>query len=201
MISVVMPSYLGNYEGSASNKEDKFIRAIQSLIDNTYQQWELIVVADGCELTNKLLKNFNDKRIRSFEIPKQDKWSGLVRNIGISKAKYEWIAYLDTDDMFGVDHLQVIMNNVAECDWVWFNELSYDISKSSFVERECDIHRRGKCGTSTISHKKEIALWNKSNDYGQDWAFIKNLKKGSTNYKKIPTPSYLVCHVPHLLDV
>ena len=196
-----MPSYLGEYIGSATGKDWKFIRAIQSIIDNTIKEWELIVVSDGCDKTMELLEQFNDSRIRSTKIVKQDKWSGIVRNIGINMAKYDIIAYLDTDDMIGEDHLQVILDNFADCDWVWFNELSYDRQKGNFVEKECDITRRGQCGTSNVSHRKGIARWNKSNDYGQDWQFIKNLKKGSTNYKKIPTPSYLVCHVPDLLDV
>ena len=102
--------------------------------------------------------------------------------------------------MIGKDHLQTIVDNIDGVDWMWFNELSYDKSREGFMEKECDINIRGKCGTSNLAHKK-IAFWNKSNDYGQDWMFIKNLKKKSMKFKKIETPSYLVCQVPDLLDV
>ena len=201
MLTVVMPSYLGAYRTAAKNREEKFIRAVQSVIENIYKEWELIVVADGCKKTAQLIKNFTDKRIKLIEIDKQPLWSGVVRNRGIEEAKYDYICYLDTDDMFGEDHLQTIADNISEYEWVWFNELSYDQRKESFIEKECDIHIRGLCGTSNVAHKKHLARWNKNNDYGQDWQFIKNLKKASIDFTKIETPSYLICHVPGLLDV
>ena len=199
MITVVMPSYLGEYPTAATNRDSKFIRAIQSVIDNSFQNWELIVISDGCDKTIELLKQFDDSRIKLRSVVKQKLWSGLIRNVGIKNAQYDWITYLDTDDMFGTDHLQIIVDNIDNIDWVWFNELIYQDEK--FIERECNINIMGRCGTSNISHKKHLALWNLSNDYGQDWMFVKNLKKASLNFKKIPTPSYLVCHIPEILDV
>ena len=56
-VSVIMASFLGSYPGRSSNPEDKFIRAVKSFITQTYENKELIIVSDGCQMTNMLYKN------------------------------------------------------------------------------------------------------------------------------------------------
>lgn len=55
MFSIVMPSYLGDYNSSAgpsaTNRVEKFIRAVDSVLAQTFGSWELLIVADGCEKT------------------------------------------------------------------------------------------------------------------------------------------------------
>jgi len=55
-ISVIMPSYLGKYEGSRINADQKFIRAVESFQQQTLQNKELIIVSDGCEITNRIYR-------------------------------------------------------------------------------------------------------------------------------------------------
>lgn len=197
-----MPSYLGEYKGSASNRESKLIRAVNSVLKQSFKDWELIIISDGCPLTVDIItKNFTDERIKLFMIKKQKLWSGTVRNSGIQKATGEWICYLDTDDMFGTDHLQILNDNVKG-DWVWFNDMTYTLETQSFLEVHEDINVRGKCGTSTIAHKRELkARWLENGNYHHDWYFIQSLKKSSSDYHRIPTSEYLICHLPSLLDI
>ena len=49
--SVIMASYLGNYPGCANNREAKFIRSVKSFLNQSYDNKELIIVSDGCEIT------------------------------------------------------------------------------------------------------------------------------------------------------
>lgn len=109
MISIVMMSYLGDYPGARSNPIEKFNRAVQSVVDQTFEEWELIIVSDGCELTNQeYLKNWaHEPRIQLIKTEKsKSKWPGTKRQIGVNAAKYEWIGYLDSDDLFLNDRLQ-----------------------------------------------------------------------------------------------
>ena len=108
MISIVMASYLGAYKNAASNRPEKLKRAIASVLRQSYQDWELIVVSDGCDETSKIVAGVQDDRISCYQIPKQKMWSGVPRNIGIEKAKGEYIVYLDNDDIFGPSHLKNI---------------------------------------------------------------------------------------------
>ncbi len=107
-----MQSYLSDYVGARSNPEAKFIRAVNSIINQNNPDWELIIVADGCKITEDLYnKNFKkNEKIRFKFIEKPDNtrmyegdvvyFRGMPRAVGVEIAKGDWICYLDTDDMF-----------------------------------------------------------------------------------------------------
>lgn len=201
MISVIMPSYLGVYKKAASSRDVKIIRAIKSVLNQTYEDWELIIVADGCEATVQIVKeHFSDPRIRGFKIPKQKIWSGVVRNVGLQKAEGEWACYLDIDDVLGKNHLSSIVPYLKDLDWYCFPDWEFKYGK--FVMRPCAINVRGKCGTSNLIHKPDLARWNTDDNYAHDWNFIKNLKKASPRFKILTNCGYyFTCHIPGRLDI
>ena len=82
------------------NGEDYVGEAIQSVIDQTYKNWELIIWDNkSTDSTYKVIKKFNDKRIRYFLAKKFTKL-GEARNLAIKKSKGSFIAFLDCDDLF-----------------------------------------------------------------------------------------------------
>jgi GT2 family glycosyltransferase len=88
VVSVIIPTY---------NRASLIGRAIQSVIDQTYQDLEIIVVDDGStDGTGDILRRY-DERIRSFRHP-QKKGAGSARNTGIRQAKGQYLAFLDSDD-------------------------------------------------------------------------------------------------------
>ncbi len=98
MFSVVIPLY---------NKEKSVKNTIESVLNQTFQDFEVIVVNDGStDNSLEVVKSFNDERIRIIN----QKNSGVssARNRGIKEAKYEWIAFLDADDLWENNHLQVV---------------------------------------------------------------------------------------------
>ena len=198
--SIIMPSYLGNYHGAASNREVKIIRAIESVLHQTFQDFELIVVADGCEKTIELVEPYFYEfmpKIRLMKITKQKLWSGLVRNAGISKAEGEIITYLDIDDILGENHLQIINDNFGAFDWVWYDHLIWSENKKEFIPYHTNINQHGQCGTSSISHKRSLGAYWINHSYSHDMVFINSLKQASSNYRKIPQTEYCVCHLPN----
>ena len=68
-VSVIMASFLLPYPGSATNRDKKFVRAVNSFKKQTYQNKELIIVSDGCSLTVELYNKFfkNDSNIKLIE--------------------------------------------------------------------------------------------------------------------------------------
>jgi glycosyltransferase involved in cell wall biosynthesis len=178
-----MPSYLGNYPTAASNREQKLPRAIESFLSQ--EIGELIVVADGCYKTVEIASKYP---VKTILIDKQPHFSGVPRNTGIQAAQYDYIAYIDNDDVFGNGHLQSIADNV-DTDWLYWDDYVDGKIRTVWFEM-------GHIGTSAIAHKKEIdCRW--GDGYGHDWEFIQQLKQYPS--KRITT-NYQVMHIPGTVD-
>lgn len=97
MVSVVIPSY----------ERAGFIgRAIESVLAQTYQDFEILVVDDGsADGTRDVVSSFRDERIR-YVRHEENKGAAAARNTGISDAKGEYIAFLDSDDEWMPEKLE-----------------------------------------------------------------------------------------------
>ena len=197
-ISVITPSFLGNYPGAASRRDEKIVRAVDSVIAQTFHDWELWVVADGCDQTMEIMQRYNDPRVHSIKISKSKIWSGTPRNTGIDNATGEYIVYLDIDDCYGENHLQIIADNLQDKDWVFYNDYIY---KGEWIERNCDVRKLGQNGTSNVCHRKSLgARWSHTG-YAHDHHFTQGLIMKSLKYVKITTPEYFVLHMPGIYDL
>lgn len=88
-VSVIIPTY---------NRAHLVGRAIESVLNQTYQNFEIIVVDDGStDNTEEVVKNFNNKVIRYIR-HKENRGGGAARNTGIKEAEGNYIAFLDDDD-------------------------------------------------------------------------------------------------------
>jgi len=187
--SIVIASLLLPYAGAAHDREKKLARAVASAQHQTFKDFEIIIVADGCKRTMEIVEDAEN--VRSFLIPQGKLFSGGPRNKGIDEAKGEYIVYLDIDDIYGPEHLEKISNHLVSYDWVWYNDFRWD---GRWKENFCDIYQVGKHGTSNICHKKLGVSWD-VRGYAHDYHFVQKLHKFK-NKSKIPTPEYFVCHIP-----
>lgn len=208
-LSVIMPCYLGPYEGAASDRPYKLHRAVCSFLTATDELTrELVLVSDGCDETNeywrKLARHygsdgdearFNDRvSMRHVRIEKQPTWSGEVRNAGIAAASGRVVCYLDADDKALPWHFRFICENIGESEWVWFDDM---IWPEQVQKRELKL---GSIGTGCFAHKRDLDLqW--SGGYCCDWAFIEKLIEKSPRHKYVGNGGYVVCHIPGMLDV
>jgi glycosyltransferase involved in cell wall biosynthesis len=197
--TVILPSFLGEYSNAASRRPEKLIRAVDSVIAQTFQDWELLVVADGCQETVDIMKRYTDKRIHCHLIPKAPMWDGKPRNTGIEKGKGEYIVYIDGDDYWGDDHLKGISDNLAAYDWVYFNDYVCN-PDGSVTLRNCDIKRLGANGTSNICHRRSLDVRWGHRGYAHDHYFNQKLLFYS-NHKKITAGEYVVMHLPNGTDL
>ena len=95
-VSVIVPTY---------NRADRLERALNSIVSQTYQDFELIVVDDGStDKTSQLMKSF--PKAQYFYIKKN---SGVskARNVGLAFAKGELICFLDSDDLWKEKKIQI----------------------------------------------------------------------------------------------
>jgi len=91
LVSIIVPTY---------NRSHLIGEAIQSVIDQSYENWELIIVDDGStDDTRKRVEEFKDDRIRYYFI-EHSGIIGNVRNVGLRYVRGDYIAFLDSDDIW-----------------------------------------------------------------------------------------------------
>lgn len=134
-ISVVMQSYLHDYPDSRTRPKEKFVRAVNSFLGQTHLDKELIIVADGCDITQRMYESiYADNELIKFAYitkPKAIKrmyesevneetlvtyYRGMPRRIGCSMAQGDLITYFDTDDIMLPSRLADIAKSWANKD-------------------------------------------------------------------------------------
>lgn len=196
-----MPSHLGSYIGAAGNREAKLIRAIDSVRSQTFDDWELIILADGCQRTYQIVTDYygSDNRIDCILIAKQPTLDPAIRNVPIKHSAGEWITYLDSDDYLGSKHLEIInagTESNPEAEWLFYNDY---VPINGWTEQERQL-KFTKCGTANITHRRSLGVEWKSSRYAHDdWTLIRDLMK--FKHAIIPTPQYYICHIPNKFDV
>jgi len=104
--TIVIPTY---------NRAEKLVITIRSVIEQTFEDFELLVMDDGStDDTEKMINAFSDPRIR-YEWAPNSGGPATPRNRGINAAKSPWISFLDADDVWYPTKLsevaQTIINN------------------------------------------------------------------------------------------
>ena len=143
-INVIMPSY---------NTAQYIGKSIQSVIDQTYKNWELIIVDDlSSDNTKNIVLSYQDSRIRFIE--NKSKNISKALNIGILNSKGQYIARMDSDDIALPDrlkkqyefleknkHISILGSNVIE-----ISENGDFLKKSSFIRKPTIIDALRKHG-------------------------------------------------------
>jgi glycosyltransferase involved in cell wall biosynthesis len=95
-VTVIIPVY---------NRQNTIERALQSVFSQTYQPEDVIVVDDGSnDRTGEILERYRDK-ITVIVLP-ENSGPSRARNTGVYHAQTEWVAFLDSDDLWKEDKLQ-----------------------------------------------------------------------------------------------
>lgn len=108
MISIIIPLY---------NKEQYIRQTLESVFNQTYQEFEIVIVDDGStDGSLDVVRQVGDPRIRI--VCKENGGVSSARNLGIKEARYDYLAFLDADDLWMPDHLEVIarlMEKYPQC--------------------------------------------------------------------------------------
>jgi glycosyltransferase involved in cell wall biosynthesis len=126
LVSIVVPSYNhGHFIG----------KMIESVISQTYENWELIIVDNhSSDDTDIIINNYNDKRIKVFKIFN----NGIVavsRNKGILEANGLWVAFLDSDDGWYPEKLEICMSSSEHADLIYHNMKLYKAQEDIFLTK------------------------------------------------------------------
>lgn len=104
--SVIIPTF---------NRSHELMRAVQSVIEQTFENWEIIIIDDGGnDDTEKVIASYILKysNISYYKFPNMG--ASVARNIGIGLSKGEYIAFLDSDDEWSKGRLESVANFIQE---------------------------------------------------------------------------------------
>jgi glycosyltransferase involved in cell wall biosynthesis len=136
-VSVIIPTY----------NRARFLRsAIASVLNQTFQDFEIIIVDDGSnDNTHSLVREFNDERIK-YVRHEANGGEGKARNTGVVNSSAEYIAFLDDDDEWLPDKLQRQLNLLQAADssvgGVYTGYVAIDVVDSRTV-RICTPEKQG----------------------------------------------------------
>ena len=117
-ISVILPVF---------NSEEFVRKAIESVLAQTFEDFELIIVNDGSTDSSKdIIDSFKDDRIRL--INQSNQGPGAARNNALKMAQGRYVMYLDSDDWFTSDALEVAYREITkfDADLTFFKMINFD---------------------------------------------------------------------------
>jgi len=181
VVSVIIPTY---------NRVNTIQRAINSVLKQTYKNFELIIVDDGStDNTENVILRENDDRI-VFLKHDTNKGGSAARNTGISHAKGKYIAFLDSDDEWCPEKLKKqveALDKLQTDDWGGIYCGYYYIKKNGEIKK-VEALQRGKLkkellkkeldigASSTLLFSRtaieDIGLFDESFERHQDWEFL-----------------------------
>lgn len=186
MISVVMSTY---------NRGERLKRAIDSVLNQTYDDLELIVVDDAStDDTEALVKSYTDNRVKYLK--RNSNWGNDTRpkNEGIKASQGEYIAFLDDDNTYRVEHLRILMQDMQAGDvdivygdrWIKGQEVigthnNYDMELlffRNYIDTSDVLIKRNvlfKVGGFDERYKKYI-----------DWNLWVRLSKAGYKFRRVP---------------
>lgn len=197
LISVVIPAF---------NREKSITDCINSVLNQSFSDFEIIVVDDGSsDNTAARVKEFSDARVNYFY---QDNAGGSkARNTGILAARGKYIAFLDSDDQFLPFHLERALSDMNSGDTVVsFSQIKVDRGGEIFFLKppasikinqhvsEYLLADRGFIQTSTLVLPTALAketLFDEKLKYGQDTDFAIRISQNGGSFIMRKDPSVL----------
>ena len=151
-ISVLMPVY---------NSEKFLEETVQTVINQSYTNWELILVDDGStDNSKKLCDELRKKENRIKFIDKKNTGVSDTRNVALKNAKGQYVVFVDSDDLIHEDYLKILINSIEKN--------NSDISVCNFIERK--ISNTGKVEDITREfYLKEVMEMSEMKDYIMDF--------------------------------
>jgi len=195
LISVVIPCY----------KQAHYLpEAVESVVNQTYKNWECIIVNDGSpdktgDVARELISRYPGCDIRLLEKPN----SGLAdaRNTGIREANGDWILPLDSDDMFAADYMEraveIIQKNTS-VNLVTTNEEAFGETPHEWIPNEFTPQRILRENTFIYASLYHKDLWEAAGGYypgipwgAEDWNFWIACSGVGIVHKRIPEKLFL----------
>ena len=168
-VDIILPNF---------NSDQFFSESIDSILDQTFKNWQLIVVDDNSNVNNKeLLKKYlNHSQIKIIWL-KKNKGPGFCRNIAMRYSKSDYMAFIDSDDIWYKDKLFKQLNFMLKnnLEFTYTNYLPFKTKNNQFEKHYYMNH--------VIAPKKfNFETYIKNTSIGTATMIIKNTLIGNTKF-------------------
>ena len=182
----------------ATKDREKIIpNAIECVKNQSYKNWELIIVNDGGTKLDGIIKRFSDQRIKYIEL-EENEGKSHANNKAIENSSGAIIAYLDDDDRWYPNHLEVAVGELTKQD-------SRNLVYTDYVQVDCIVNESGRqfptrkvikslqdtrCNpveemnfipNFSAVHKRslfdQVGKYDEGLDYYEDWDMLKRFSK------------------------
>jgi len=173
--------------------------AINSVINQNYKNWELVLVNDGGQSLEELVMKYSDTRIKYINL-ETNRGKSHANNLGIKKSNGEIIAYLDDDDRWYPNHLELAVKELTKCETrklvytdhtkveciMDSNGMQYPLRKEIIELKEArsnSIDNMNFIPNLSVVHKKTlidmVGNYDEKLDYYEDWDLLRRFSKCS----------------------
>jgi teichuronic acid biosynthesis glycosyltransferase TuaG len=172
-ISIILPVY---------NSFKTLQNTIDSVVNQSYKYWELIIIDDAStDKTTSIVEQYLDQysNIRYHSLEVNSGGPAKPRNKGLQLSKYDWIAFIDSDDVWRFDKLEIQVDFLKKNPDVKFvsslktffpDDLHLQLSTPKTEERTIsfnDLTKKNRINNSSVLIKKELL-----SDFNEDVLFI-----------------------------
>lgn len=198
LVSIIIPVY---------NSEKYIKRCLNSVLNQTYKNIEIVIVDDGSTDNSFLeINKFEDKRIKYFK--KENEGVSIARNYGIKKSSGEYLLFVDSDDYIAKDMINELvkriegLSEIVFCNnmEIWYNKeeerrlfVSVDKLSKNNVIREIASGRAGLVCSKLVSKKvieDNNILFDKNLKVGEDQLFFLEVVEKSDEFKHVDKSLY-----------
>ena len=179
------------------NREILLKRAVDSLLRQTFKDWNAVIIDDGSnDKTKQNFTSYDEKRVKYFYFEK--KGAALSRNRGIKLADGEFITFLDSDDEYAENHLQSRYDELMSDPEIDFMHGGARIIGNRFVkdkdnpDKLIDISECVIGGTFFIRRNLfENVGYFPEIEYAEDAIFFERIQNMGIPIKKCEIPTYI----------
>ena len=199
LVSIIVPMY---------NSEKYIVRCIDSLLEQSYENIEIIVVDDGSSDNGvDIIKKYSDNRINIYQ--KKNEGVSATRNFGIEKSNGDFLLFVDSDDYVSKDIVEIMVdkikniNSMVFCnnDEIWSNRVekrilftgdNVQLDKTNVLR----VIASGKAGlvcSKLVSNrviKENNIMFDKNLKVGEDQLFFLNVAQYTKEFKYVNKSLY-----------
>ncbi len=203
-ISIIIPLY---------NAEKYISLTLDSVISQTYQEWECIVVDDGShDSSAEIVKEYIRKDSRISYVKQKNAGPSKARNNGLNRAKGDYIQFLDADDVILPDRFSILLKTYEECNdrVVLYSDIllgeNDDIYitktfKSTSIGKDLNFKLMYSCFGRKVSFIPGAILfpkqcfdgckWSENLKYSEDWELYLQITKCGYLFRNFPTKLFI----------